>query len=65
MQELAKGAAPPADAVPTLARFDEEIAKYQAVQDEVATLPSAQQITWLTVNCKPIKQAIATWVSKW
>eukprot|EP01052_Picozoa_sp_SAG31_P009142 SAG31_NODE_475_length_15172_cov_4.834273_2_plen_742_part_00 len=64
-EDLAKGVAPPADAVPTLARFDEEIARYQEIQDEVATLPNSQQITWLTVNCKPIKQAIATWVSKW
>ena len=51
--------------MPEQARFDEEIGKYQEIQDEVAQLPNASQITWLTVNCKPLKQAIATWVSKW
>eukprot|EP01051_Picozoa_sp_SAG22_P001073 SAG22_NODE_38_length_26325_cov_107.302067_11_plen_185_part_00 len=47
-EDLEKGVAPSADAVPSLARFDEEIAKYQAIQDEVATLPNSQQVRVLS-----------------
>ena len=51
--------------LPTLKQFDDEIQKYKAIQDEVATLPSHHSILWLKVDAKPIKSAISNWVSRW
>lgn len=50
---------------PPLDKFDAEIARYKAAQNEVAALPTGQVIGWLRVDAKPMKQALSTWVTKW
>lgn len=37
----------------------------RAVASEIAALPSTCNIGWLRVSAKPLKQALATWASKW
>ena len=51
--------------VPDLTKFDAEIAKYRQVQQEVNELRTPTDIGWLRVNSEPIKQALATCVTKW
>ncbi|CAG9462750.1 unnamed protein product [Pedinophyceae sp. YPF-701] len=50
---------------PPLAKFDEEITRYKMVQDEIAALPTTVDIGMLRIDCRPIKQALGTWVTKW
>lgn len=38
---------------------------YRAISVEVAALPASCVIGWVKVNAKPLKQALATWASKW
>jgi dynein heavy chain len=35
------------------------------VGTEIQALPSVSNIGWIKVNAKPLKQALATWASKW
>lgn len=37
----------------------------RAVSAEVAALPASVVVGWVKVNAKPLKQALATWASKW
>ena len=55
----------PEGTIPTLEQFDAILSKYKSVQDEVSSLPNHQTIMWLKIDSKPVKQSIATWVSKW
>ena len=50
---------------PTLDRFEAEIAKYRAVQEEIQALPTSATIGYIKIDAKPIKQALTTWVTKW
>lgn len=50
---------------PSLEKFDEEVARYKAVQAEIKELPASKVIGWLKIDAKPLKQALATWVTKW
>ena len=48
-----------------LERFEAEIGRYRALQDELQALPSSAPLGWIKVDAKPIKQALLTWASKW
>lgn len=48
-----------------LQAFDEQIAYYKSVQEEVSGLPSYQNIGYIKVDARPIKQALSTWITKW
>lgn len=37
----------------------------RAIGAEIAALPSSASLGWLRVSSKPLKQALATWASKW
>jgi dynein heavy chain len=50
---------------PPLELFDAEIAKYKKVQEEIAQLHATCVVGWIKIDAKPIKQALATWVTKW
>ena len=50
---------------PELDVFDAEIAKYKAVQEEISHLTTSAVIGWIRIDAKPMKQALATWVTKW
>ena len=50
---------------PPLEMFDAEIAKYKKVQEEIAQLRATCVVGWIKIDAKPIKQALATWVTKW
>lgn len=50
---------------PTLDRFEAEIAKYRAVQEEIQALPTSATLGYIKIDAKPIKQALTTWVTKW
>ena len=50
---------------PTLDRFEAEIGKYRAVQEEIQALPTSATIGYIKIDAKPIKQALTTWVTKW
>ena len=49
---------------PPLELFDHEIAKYKKIQEQIQTLQATCVIGWLKIDAKPIKQALATWVTK-
>ena len=38
---------------------------FRAIGGEIASLPGTANIGWLRVSAKPLKQALATWASKW
>lgn len=48
-----------------LEKFDEEIARYKALQEEIQNLPAGLTIGWIRIDAKPIKHALLTWVNKW
>ena len=50
---------------PPLELFDAEIAKYKKTQEEIAQLHATCVVGWIKIDAKPIKQALATWVTKW
>eukprot|EP00736_Rhodelphis_marinus_P010572 Rmarinus@m.9666 len=50
---------------PTLAEFDEQIQKYKSLHEKIQHLPTTHTIGWLKIDCKPIKQSLSTWVTKW
>ncbi|KAK9808985.1 hypothetical protein WJX72_007373 [[Myrmecia] bisecta] len=50
---------------PVLEKFEAEIAKYKAVQEEIQGLPTSATIGYIKIDAKPIKQALSTWVTKW
>ncbi|KAI8473051.1 MAG: flagellar outer dynein arm heavy chain beta [Monoraphidium minutum] len=50
---------------PPLAKFEEQIQKYKAIGAEIAALPGSASLGWVRVSSKPLKQALATWASKW
>jgi hypothetical protein len=37
----------------------------RAIGAEVSSLPGTASIGWVRVSAKPLKQALATWASKW
>lgn len=37
----------------------------RAIGAEVAALPGSAVLGWVRVSAKPLKQALATWASKW
>ena len=51
--------------VPNLGKFNAEIAKYKAVQTVLNELKTPTDVGWLRVNSEPIKQALATCITKW
>ena len=50
---------------PPLAAFDERIARYKALQDEVTLLPVQKTIAFLKIDAKPVKTSLFTYLSKW
>ena len=50
---------------PELSVFEAAIAEKKAKADEVAAMPVTQVRGWLRLDCKPAKQALSTWVTKW
>eukprot|EP00899_Mesostigma_viride_P009330 jgi/Mesvir1/18399/Mv14277-RA.1 len=57
--------AEPGQEAPSLERFDAEISRYKAVQEEIHQLPATITIGWLRIDAKPIKQTLSTWATKW
>ena len=51
--------------VPNLSKFTAEIAKYKKVQAQLNELKTPTDVGWLRVNSEPIKQALATYITKW
>jgi dynein heavy chain len=45
--------------------FDQEIEKYLLVQGDLSEFRATADICFFRVNAQPIKQAIATWITKW
>ena len=50
---------------PPLAKFDEEIAKFKAVQEEITHLSTTVDIGLLRVSCKTIKNQLANRCAQW
>jgi len=50
---------------PLLELFEQEVSQFKQVQQEISELPSMTVIGWLKIDAKPLKQALATWVTKW
>ena len=50
---------------PELSVFEAAIAEKKTKADEVAAMPVTQVRGWLRFDCKPAKQALSTWVTKW
>ncbi|OQS01624.1 dynein heavy chain [Achlya hypogyna] len=48
-----------------LAKFDEKIRFYLALQNEISEAKPSRDICFVRVNALPIKQALSTWVTKW
>ncbi|TYZ60954.1 hypothetical protein PybrP1_011234 [[Pythium] brassicae (nom. inval.)] len=48
-----------------LARFDERIQCFLALQNEISEAKHARDVGFVRVNSLPIKQALSTWVTKW
>jgi dynein heavy chain len=48
-----------------LGKFDDAVTKYRGVQEKVAGMKTPTDLSWLRVNSQPIKQALATWTTKW
>lgn len=48
-----------------LAKFDERIKHFLAVQGEIGDIKASCDLCFLRVNSQPIKQALSTWVTKW
>ena len=54
-----------AEAEPPLEKFEAEIARYKALQEEIQALPAGMTIGWIRINAQPIRHALLTWVNKW
>ena len=52
-------------AEPPLATFEAVINEKKQKADEVQAMPVTQIRGWLKLDCKPAKQALSTWVTKW
>ena len=50
---------------PPLELFDAEIAKYKRCRRRSSRCRRRKVIGWIKIDAKPIKQALATWVTKW
>ena len=50
---------------PDLDKFDEEIKKFETIQEEISNMSSATNISWLRVNNDPAKIAIGRVANKW
>ena len=50
---------------PTLSSFDAQIVKYKHLQFEIHDLPSSKTIGFFKIDAKPIKNALASVLSKW
>mmetsp|Transcript_17270 Transcript_17270/g.33650 ORF Transcript_17270/g.33650 Transcript_17270/m.33650 type:complete len:4514 (+) Transcript_17270:154-13695(+) len=48
-----------------LDKFEEKILYYNQLQSEINDKKSVVEIGWLKINAQPIKQALATWASRW
>ena len=46
-------------------KFDVQISKYKALQEEIQAMPSGLSIGWIKINAQPLKHALLTWVNKW
>ena len=46
-------------------KFDVQIAKYKALQEEIQAMPAGLAIGWIRIDAKPLKHALLTWVNKW
>ena len=53
------------DPDPPLAAFDAQILKFKTLEAEIRELPSTKVFGPFRVDAKPIKNALASWVSKW
>ncbi|XP_078672103.1 uncharacterized protein LOC144911712 isoform X1 [Branchiostoma floridae x Branchiostoma belcheri] len=51
--------------VPSLDDFDNEIDIYRVARDNIHTLQDHQDVGWLRVDIKPIKQVLITHASRW
>eukprot|EP00762_Andalucia_godoyi_P000343 ANDGO_03199.mRNA.1 Dynein beta chain len=50
---------------PRIGLFDEQIIKYEQIQSEIHKLPNTEDIGWLRIDAKPIKNALASTCGKW
>lgn len=50
---------------PPLEKFEEQIAKYKAIQEELSSLSTTVDIGWLRVSCKTIKSQLNNRCSQW
>jgi hypothetical protein len=48
-----------------LHKFEAELSKIRVSEHRVRELPNFAQFSWLRVDCKPMKQALYTLISKW
>ncbi|KAL7679175.1 putative AAA+ ATPase domain, dynein heavy chain region D6 P-loop domain-containing protein [Plasmopara halstedii] len=48
-----------------LKRFQERISFFLCLQNEISESKPIKDVGFVRVNCLPIKQALATWVTKW
>ena len=50
---------------PPLVLFDRQIGLYKQQATAINMLQGSRSLGWLKVDAKPVKQALATWVTKW
>eukprot|EP00879_Flechtneria_rotunda_P005416 GHRR01005708.1.p1 GENE.GHRR01005708.1~~GHRR01005708.1.p1 ORF type:complete len:1495 (+),score=578.36 GHRR01005708.1:300-4784(+) len=50
---------------PPLAKFEQQIQKYKAVGQQVASLPGNAVVSFIKISAKPLRTGLTTWASKW
>jgi len=50
---------------PPLERFEAEIVRYKAIQEDIASLSTSADLGWIRVACKHIKSQLASKCSQW
>jgi dynein heavy chain len=50
---------------PVLDLFDRKIAAYKQIDEDIKALPNTQNMGWLRLDARPVKNALQTWLSKW
>ena len=63
--ESALVASPSGEKVPDLEKFGAEISRLKKLQVKINELKTPTDIAWLRITSEPIKQALATCVTKW
>ncbi len=50
---------------PALQKFEVQISKYRAIEEEVQMQPSSVAVKYLRMDTRPLKQALVAWITKW